>query len=220
MKKIVKLTEQDLIHIVRKIINEQNENVKCPPEVKVSKQLVDSKLNFIVKDVDYWINGEQTTKILNEIDSKYRNVVKKILVESKPAIIETNKKLLYSTYGIIPTYNQTSDVTNIVNTFYQAIVSEIEGNFITKNLMRAFINKDNIQSTKNIVSSVLDKIFFIIRRITYDPYKEASFEIKKKLPKCSNGSSSYVGGKYILADVKKELANQKIYINKLLDTYV
>jgi hypothetical protein len=135
MKKIVKLTEQDLIHIVRKIINEQN--VKCPQKVKVSKQLVDSKLNFIVKEVDYWINSEQTTKILNEIDSKYRNVVKKILVESKPAIIETNKKLLYSTYGIIPTYNQTSDVTNIVNTFYRGIVSEIEGNFITKNLMRA-----------------------------------------------------------------------------------
>jgi hypothetical protein len=220
MKKIVKLTEQDLIHIVRKIINEQNENVKCPPKVKVSKQLVDSKLNFIVKEVDYWINSEQTTKILNEIDSKYRNVVKKILVESKPAIIETNKKLLYSTYGIIPTYNQTSDVTNIVNTFYRGIVSEIEGNFITKNLMRAFINKDNIQSTKNIVSSVLDKIFFIIRRITYDPYKEASFEIKKNLPKCIDGSSSYVGGKPILADVKKELVNQKSNINKLLDTYV
>jgi len=218
MKKIVKLSEQDLIRIVGKIINEQN--VKCPPEVKVSKQLVDSKLNFIVKEVDYWINSEQTTKILNEIDSKYRNVVKKILVESKPAIIETNKKLLYSTYGIIPIYNQTSDVTNIVNTFYQGIVSEIEGNFITKNLMRAFINKDNIQSTKNIVSSVLDKIFFIIRRITYDPYKEANFEIKKNLPKCSDGSASYVGGKYILADVKKELVNQKNYINKLLDTYV
>ena len=84
-------------------------------------------------------------------------------MESKPAIIKTNKELLYSTYGIIPPYNQTSDVTNIVNTFYQGIVSEIEGNFITKNLMRAFINKDNIQSAKNIVSSVLDKIFFIIR---------------------------------------------------------
>lgn len=220
MKKIVKLSEQDLIKIVKKIINE-DDAVKCPPKVRVTKQLIDSKLSTITNEVNDWINGETLKKILNEMDSKYRKIVKNMLDKSIPTIIEINKKLAYANYGVTGQYNQTPDVINLVNNFYREIISEIEGNFITKNLMSAYINKNNIQSIKNMINQVLDKFFFVIRRITFDPFKYGlRFEIDKTLPKCSDGSKSYYSGDYVLADVKQLLVSQKNSISKLLDKYV
>jgi hypothetical protein len=220
MKNIIKLTESELVKIVEKIIKE-DDMIKCPPKVKVSKQLIDSKLNIISKEVDDWINSSKVSKMLDEMDSKYKDIVKKILIDSKPIIIEINKKLAYANYGVIPHYNQTQDVTNLVNTFYKGIISEIEGNFITKNLMKVYITKSNIQSVKNSVSSILDNIFIIIRRITYDPFHYGiKSDINKTIKKCSDGTPSYIGGTYELADVKQLLVNQKNSINKLLDTYV
>lgn len=216
MKKTIRLTESDLVRLVTKVIDEQN--TKCPNK-KATKQVIDSKLPIVQKRLDSFLNSD-INKLIKNLDEEYQSLIKSEISKHKNKLLKINQNQLYSKFGIIPQYNPTSDATIIMNDLFKILMNKIDGNFFKRQLVKAYVNKDNVKEIKEEASDFLNSAFSVVYRAIHFPQLIGSNKIKELYPVCSNGESS-VETKPILTFetdlLKKNMLNT---INKKLNSYV
>lgn len=216
MKKTIRLTESDLVRLVTKVIDEQN--TKCPNK-KVTKQIVDSKLPVLQKKIDGFLNSD-IDKLIKNLDEKYQSLIKSSVLKHKNLITKINQNQLYSKFGIIPKYNPTSDVTIILNDLFKLLIEKVEGNFFNKQLVKAYVNKDNIKEIKQETSDVLNSIFSVVHRGVNFPKKMVGREIESIYPDCPNGESSAITYETLPIETDLLKKNMLNTIYKKLNSYV
>jgi hypothetical protein len=194
MKRIVRLTESDLIRVVNKVIKEQKTD--CQPR-KVTKAVIDSVLPTFKVDLKPRVEGMK-----NELTKNFSNdtSAKKKLIEFFNSVVNENFTLLYNIgvksnyarYGVTGPYNQTSDIQTLVNNITNKIISTLESNFIYDNALKVYINKGNIKKVKEESSEVLRMAFSKLNRLIFASDKGLRSDIMDKMGRCPNGDFNLI----------------------------
>ena len=216
MKKVIRLTESDLTRIVKRVINEQN--TKCPNK-KVTKQIVDSKLPMLQKKINGFLSKD-IDKLIKNFDEKYQSLIKSNVLKHKNLITKINQNQLYSKFGIIQKYNPTSDATIILNDLYKLLLEKVEGNFFNKQLVKLYVNKDNVKEVKQEISDVIDGMFSAVYRSIFFPSRIVGRGIESIYPDCPNGESSVITYETLNPEtdlLKKNMINT---IHKKINSYL
>jgi hypothetical protein len=219
MKKTIRLNETELTKLIKKIVKEQT--IQSCPEVKVTKPIVDKHIPLLKSDVKFYI--DDLDRELRDVDDKYINIIKDEVNKQSALIEKINLNTMYALYGIIPTYDRKNDVMMLLNSLYNVLINKIEGNFLYKNILRATIDKSNINSTKNELKSVLDGIYRVVNKATYQPGKSVRFKIRDSFPnKCKQGQPNIkiYDTAVIDTDTKQIRQQQLTKLYQVLDSYV
>ena len=117
MKKIIRLTEDDLTRIVKRVIEEQP--TPCPPR-QVTKPIVDSILPVFKNELTTYINDmvETLTKKYSDEDSlskEMSEVAISTINENFNLIYRIGVKNNYARFNIGGAYDRTSDIQSLVN---------------------------------------------------------------------------------------------------------
>jgi hypothetical protein len=182
MKRVVRLTELDLVRLVNEVIKEQKTD--CQPR-KVTKVVIDSTLPNFKADLKSRVEGMKS-----ELTKNFSNTTsaKKKLIEFFNSVVNENFTLLYNIgvksnyarYGITGPYNQTADIQTLVNNITNKIISTLDSNFIYNNALKVYINKGNIKKVKEESSEVLRMAFSKLNNIM------------DKMGRCPNGDFNLI----------------------------
>ena len=194
MKRIVRLTESDLIRVVNKVIKEQKTD--CQPR-KVTKAVIDSVLPTFKVDLKSRVEGMK-----NELTKNFSNdtSAKKKLIEFFNSVVNENFTLLYNIgvksnyaiYGVSGPYNQTADIQTLVNNITNKIISTLESNFIYDNTLKVYSNKGNINKVKKESAEVLRMAFSKLNRLIFASDRGLRNDIRDKMGRCPNGDYNLI----------------------------
>jgi hypothetical protein len=194
MKRIVRLTESDLVRLVNEVIKEQKTD--CQPR-KVTKVMIDSVLPTFKTDLKSRIEGMKS-----DLTKNFSNATsaKKKLIEFFNSVVNENFTLLYNIgvksnyarYGISGVYNQTSDIQTLVNNITNKIISTLDSNFIYNNALKVYINKGNIKKVKEESSEVLRMAFSKLNRLILVSDRGLRSNIMDKMGRCPNGDFNLI----------------------------
>ena len=189
MKKIVKLTETDLKNIISKIIDEQKSS--CTPK-QVTKDIVDSVLPSFKNELK-----SRFSDLKNYLSKKYVNsdslskeissIVSSEIGNSFNLIYLIGVKSAYASFNIGGQYNQTNDVKKLVDNIFNKLVSVIDSSFTKRQMLKYYVDKDNIDDIKKQTAKVLLEIFRELNRMLLKSEYGLTSMIQEKMGKCSNG---------------------------------
>lgn len=194
MKRVVRLTELDLVRLVNEVIKEQKTD--CQPR-KVTKVVIDSTLPNFKADLKSRVEGMKS-----ELTKNFSNTTsaKKKLIEFFNSVVNENFTLLYNIgvksnyarYGITGPYNQTTDIQTLVNNITNKIISTLDSNFIYNNALKVYINKGNIKKVKEESSEVLRMAFSKLNRLILISDRGLRNNIMDKMGRCPNGDFNLI----------------------------
>jgi hypothetical protein len=159
MRKVIRLTESELIGLVKRVINEEEKN--CPQNKRVTKNMIDSFLSKHKMELKSYIenNRRERAESLSIEAKKFLDIAYDCLMENFNLLYNIGLKSSYARFGFIPPYDQTSDVQKLVDNIVNKLLSTIESNFVYDNFLELYINKDNINRIAKLVEQAIDLFF-------------------------------------------------------------
>jgi hypothetical protein len=176
MKRVIRLNENDLEKLVKKVLEEQSKPIpinlyqdpnaadKYCKQLKVPKQFVDSEIPNLVKKLNNKVDKEIAEKFdrYPEFETipnskKYKKLIEITVGKIKPYLESISTNGLYKSFGY-GDYNPQSDSNKIMEIIYSALYNELQSDFKVKMLANAFINKKNVGKIKKIFLDVLSEL--------------------------------------------------------------
>ena len=194
MKKIIRLTEDDLTRIVKRVIEEQP--TPCPPR-QVTKPIVDSILPVFKNELTTYINDmvEILTKKYSDEDSLSKEMSElaiSTINENFNLIYRIGVKNNYARYKIGGAYDKTSDIQSLVNNVINKVISSIDSNFVKKQMVNYYITKENIDEVKKEAKNILYQSFLNLHRIMLKSDYGLKSKIMDKMGRCPNGEYNLI----------------------------
>jgi len=178
MKKTIRLTESDLIRLVKRVINEGGEQkvLGCHEMDKLESYC---KLSLTSKDADN-IVLQNTPKAIVGLQQKLDEFIaeliamggedakivskkfSKSITNLKPSITNSitkyYKQSVYASCNLSTPINLTLILTPIIKMIYDEFVKLWESSFIERNAAKLFVGKDNIKSIKKNARDIWKEI--------------------------------------------------------------
>jgi hypothetical protein len=190
MKKIVRLSENELVHLVKKIIEEQSEN--CP-KVKVPKNTIDSLLPKLQSELKSKLEEitRDVFKQKNSIDSKIMKILiggyDDLISQNFNSLLDIGVKTNYARFGVTGPYDQTSDIRKLVDNLKNTINSKLDSSLLLRGAANLYINKKNIDQVKKESVYSLSQILHSLNRLLLTADYRLRNEIFDKIGRCPNG---------------------------------
>lgn len=207
MKKILRLTESDLVHLVKKVLSEETNGpikIKLPEQQELLYKYCKSHLlpsNF-VNSIDQKINETYKTWVesyIKRVTKDFNNLPKSfkflfsgfkddLIKEIEPMLKDVIKKIVLSKYKKIQTYNPNQDIKKIADVNFIR-VNKLANNFVLKNMGKALVNKKNVKDLKDSVSEFLgfyETLFSRTEMVAASVIRQIKSEFNETAPVCSN----------------------------------
>lgn len=201
------------------------QNTSCQPR-KVTKQVIDSVLPEYKNDLSSSVRELQSSLVEDfsktASDRKIIDIFNKAIAENFNLLYTVGVKSCYANYGISGPYNQTADVQAIVNNLINKVISTIDSNFVYRQALKMYINKNNINAIKEEFSNILLISFRELNRLLLKSEYGLDSMIENKMGRCSNGEYNLVYNKKATTEyrVLSYYRTKLVDLNKKLDSFV
>lgn len=190
----------------------------CPPRI-VTKPVIDSVLPQYKSELTSRINGLKSLTIKklgkSSTDRKVIDIFNSTVSENFNLVYGIGLKTSYANYNLSGPYNQTRDIQMLVNNIINKIISTIDDNFLYRQALKAYINKDNIKQIRGVFSDILKVSFRELNRILLSAEFVLQNMIEEKMGKCPNGEYNVPYNKRATTEYRI----MEYYNTKLLDLY-
>lgn len=208
---------------IGRIIEQSN---GCPPR-RPTKPVVDSILpafkNELLNSIKT-LQGSLAKKITSggATDKKLVSLFNEAVSENFNLLYGIGVKSAYANYGLSGPYNQTADVQALVNNLIDKVISTIDSNFVYRQALKAYINKNNIRQIKEGFSDVLLMSFRELNKLLLRSEYGLTNMVEEKMGKCPNGEYNVPYNKNATTEYRviTYFPTKITGLNKKLDTFV
>jgi hypothetical protein len=166
----------------------------------VTKGDVDSTYNYRKQTIREMLDANRK-KIEKQSGSAYASklegVIDRIEAEIERTILEVSTKWLMANNGLSGRFDEKPYQKRVVEFIYKEIMNVIEGNWLYKQALKAWIDEDNIENLVKWVDDLFGKMEGLYRRTTRSCTRGAQNMIRNMAPRCQGVINSQVSRSHV-----------------------